>query len=695
MRRIGKAIRWSAHDVHRLVILFLLFPFITGMGVKISPCNNKLYVQSIDVIAVRHTPHPLCNGCQVSFEIEAAAMLLDGPLMLLGGSADVLFCHRHDDCMFVGAHLNSDNLCPLLTAPEDVEEKNCKFSLGRRMIFNVTLDLPRHMFRGSYDVRITVQIKDQPDVCFWFSDINVVAGNMGDVIGDYVGAIVGFVTASASSYVIGQYFPKITNGLLPQITGFLLLGIVVGPYVTNFVSRFYIYLLENAINRISLGFISLAAGSEIYFPHLQELIWPISTMVTGVSISNFLITTIFIVKLGPFLNLPLFDDEKNETISWGVAMLMGSIMAARSPSSAVAVVNEMGVARNESAKIMIGTTVVSDLVVLVLFSMCIYLKEADSLSVFMIITIIMRLAVTAVYGMMFGHLIRLMLKNYPIIIQDGEIDQAQAVHARGSVHSGKSKIELPFVMLLKAHNKVVLGKGLLLILIVYCMFEGNSLIHYITGIEIDALLVPFFASLYVGHVGYMRDQLHLVLSIWMPTIFLPFFTLTGASLDLGLVSMVLPWSLIIALVRVFSICLGAAVSSIITYRPAEEVKFMGLTLISQAGISLGLALEVQKKFSWGRDFSSVVIGVVVINQLIGPVCCKIGLSQMIGVRPEYHAPELDHVSFLDDPLSTHTHHRPSMTDKFGVAVPRSTDHISETDTASPLYINMSNYGGIE
>jgi len=56
---------------------------------------------------------------------------------------------------------------------------------------------------------------------------------------------------------------------------------------------------------------------------------------------------------------------------------------------------------------------------------------------------------------------------------------------------------------------------------------------------------------------------------------------------------------------------------------------MGITLLAQAGISLGLALDVQRQFPWGRDFASLVIAIVVINQLLGPILCKIGMRRMI------------------------------------------------------------------
>ena len=58
---------------------------------------------------------------------------------------------------------------------------------------------------------------------------------------------------------------------------------------------------------------------------------------------------------------------------------------------------------------------------------------------------------------------------------------------------------------------------------------------------------------------------------------------------------------------------------------------MWLTLLSQAGVALGLAISTKEQFpAWGARFETLVISVVVINQILGPVLCKIGMMRMEG-----------------------------------------------------------------
>lgn len=51
-----------------------------------------------------------------------------------------------------------------------------------------------------------------------------------------------------------------------------------------------------------------------------------------------------------------------------------------------------------------------------------------------------------------------------------------------------------------------------------------------------------------------------------------------------------------------------------------------MTLISQAGFSLGLAAVIARSFDWGRQFQAVIISCVIVNQLIGPPLCKLAMK---------------------------------------------------------------------
>jgi hypothetical protein len=85
------------------------------------------------------------------------------------------------------------------------------------------------------------------------------------------------------------------------------------------------------------------------------------------------------------------------------------------------------------------------------------------------------------------------------------------------------------------------------------------------------------------------------------------------------------------LVAIFS---GSTSSAIVQricgmHNTRSEIKYMWLTLLSQAGVALGLAISAKEQFpAWGSRFETLVISVVVINQILGPVLCKIGMMRM-------------------------------------------------------------------
>lgn len=121
---------------------------------------------------------------------------------------------------------------------EDEEEsairspKDCSLSLFETfsLRFDSRQPLPVDIFRGSYDLEIELE---KEEACLWIQDVNVVAGDLHSSLTDYRDVILSFVVASSSSFMIGQYVPVWTRGLIPQITGFLLMGIVLGPFGTS------------------------------------------------------------------------------------------------------------------------------------------------------------------------------------------------------------------------------------------------------------------------------------------------------------------------------------------------------------------------------------------------------------------------------------------------------------------------------
>ncbi|POM59160.1 Hypothetical protein PHPALM_36095, partial [Phytophthora palmivora] len=124
--------------------------------------------------------------------------------------------------------------------------------------------------------------------------------------------------------------------------------------------------------------------------------------------------------------------------------------------------------------------------------------------------------------------------------------------------------------------------------------------------------------------------MHVILDTVAPYMFLPFFVMTGAALKLDQVMDAIPlMSLYVGLryVAVFIACyFGGRFLLKLTPRQYNN---LWLTMTPQAGVALGLANEVKAMSteSWAAEFSATIVAAVVVNQIIGPVLCAIGLNR--------------------------------------------------------------------
>ncbi|RLN77712.1 hypothetical protein BBO99_00006530, partial [Phytophthora kernoviae] len=75
-----------------------------------------------------------------------------------------------------------------------------------------------------------------------------------------------FVVVLVAAHPLGLFFPKYFK--LPLITGYLVIGIMAGPFVANLLSEGLVDMLANYVSALALSFISFQAGQEIYLPEL-------------------------------------------------------------------------------------------------------------------------------------------------------------------------------------------------------------------------------------------------------------------------------------------------------------------------------------------------------------------------------------------------------------------------------------------
>ncbi|MCF6182904.1 cation:proton antiporter [Lutibacter sp.] len=403
--------------------------------------------------------------------------------------------------------------------------------------------------------------------------------------------LIGFFLVAIAANQIAKFFQK---NKFPLITGLIITGIIAGSSFLNFIPPKALKEL-NFLNEIALAIIAFSAGSELYLKELRSRINSIKWMTISQLFITFILSSVtiyFIADLIPFMaTMP-------STHKIAVSILFATIFVARSPSSAIAVIDELR-ANGPFTKTVMGVTVIKDVLVIILFAISISIAKAfinnEPINIFFFIILLLEIATSIGLGLLFGKL-----------------------------------LALPF--LTKADKQF---KGIAVILIGYGIYLFSHLItieaHQLLHIEftLEPLLICIIASFALTNYSKHRIEFSKTLKEISPIIYIIFFTLTGASLSVH------------TLINVFNIALGFFFLRLITmfisgftgvYLAKDPNKFAlvaWMPYLTQAGVALGLATIVSQEFpTWGHEFETIVIAVIVMNQLIGPPLFKWSLNYL-------------------------------------------------------------------
>ncbi len=402
---------------------------------------------------------------------------------------------------------------------------------------------------------------------------------------DVIIYLAGFAVIALAAERIGGFFAGFK---FPLISGYLVAGILAGPFVLDLIPREAMHHLA-FVDKIALAFIAFAAGSELYLKELRDRFKSIAWVTLGLTIGTFVLGTLTVVVLAdaiPFLKtLPPLG-------KWAIGILAGAILVARSPSSAIAIVNELR-AKGPLTHTVLGVTIVSDVIVILLFGLASTVAEAllttTSFNLGFIKLLLAELSVSLLLGYLVGQLLRIYLA-----------------------------VKLPGI--LKILLILVTGYGVF-------AFSGfaQKWIEHQFNLEflIEPLLVCMVASFWLTNSTGYRDEFLKLTQDVSPYVYIAFFTLTGAALALDI--LLKTWVIAVALlaVRMVAIFCGTLGGGWIAGDKWRNTRVSWMAYITQAGIGLGLAKEVSVDFpEWGLSFATMIIAVIVLNQIIGPPLFK-------------------------------------------------------------------------
>jgi Kef-type K+ transport system membrane component KefB len=343
------------------------------------------------------------------------------------------------------------------------------------------------------------------------------------------------------------------------------------------------------IDRFALALIALLAGGELKLsalrPHARTIAL-VTLVVTGVVWASVAAAVIGVRPLLPFLG------ELPFAATIGIALLLGVWAANSSPDLTVAVIEETG-SKGPLTDVILGITIVKDVLVIVLFTLMLGLAAplidaSRSFSPDVLVGLAREVGGALALGGVLGWVFSLYL-------------------------GGDSKPRPPLATFVFAYVLVVVADRL----------------------HVELLLAGVAAGFVIENLSPAGDRMIRGIESVSVVIFAFFFAIAGASLDLGAVGRYWHAALILFSVRVLFTWLGARWG---TRLAGAEVEIRTRTwrgLISQGGVTLGLVLLIERSFpSIGPGVVALGMAVIIGNILGGPILLKTALVGARGVRAE-------------------------------------------------------------
>ncbi len=380
--------------------------------------------------------------------------------------------------------------------------------------------------------------------------------------------------------VVAYLFGKITARFnLPKITGYMLTGVILGPYIINVISEQSVNNLQ-LINKIALGLIAVTAGGEFRYSVLQE---QFKTIVNVILWQILIVSSGFIVFFLIFGKNFFFLSDANFSVLLGVGLLFGSLAVAKSPATTIAIITETE-AKGKLTDFVLGVTVFKDIVVVLVFSLSISIAKPliqphEGLHFHYILEVIGELGISILVGIGAGGLILLYLKY---------IETQTALFLLG------------FILLVN---------------------EISTMFH------IELVLVFMVAGFLVQNFSNAGHKLIEAIEEASLPIYVTFFAIAGASLNLPIFLSNFWLAMLIVLLRMVTTFGGTYIGGKLTHSTPEVQKLGWMGFIGQAGLTLGLVTLVGNSFpgAIGNTVSTLIIASVAINQIIGPVLFRYSL----------------------------------------------------------------------
>ena len=403
----------------------------------------------------------------------------------------------------------------------------------------------------------------------------------------------------AIAVIAGLLLSRVTKLFgLPAVTAYLVAGLAIGPFLLGGLNipGLGFNSLEQVeglgiLTQTALGFIAFAMGNEFRLCHLRTF----GKQAITIGILQAVVTTVAVDIILIVVHL-IFPG----VLSFGAAITLGAIASATAPAATLMVVRQYK-AHGPLTKLLMLVVAIDDAVGLLLFSLSYGIASTISSGVINVLSMVVEPLLEIILSLVLGAVMGWLLNFVE-----------QFFHSRGK----RMTISVAFVLLtvglstLKFHiGPIHCGFSLLLV----CMMTGTVFCNICTTSE----------------------ELMERVEGWTVPLNILFFVISGAELDLNVLTSPIPLiiGIIYILARSAGKCSSAYLSCKLTKCSKTITDNLGVTLLPQAGVALGMALTAAS-LSDGAIVRNVVLFAVLIYELVGPVLTKRALMKAGEIDPD-------------------------------------------------------------
>lgn len=365
-------------------------------------------------------------------------------------------------------------------------------------------------------------------------------------------------------FITGLVFSKLAKLVkLPAVTGYLVGGLILGPYILNFVTLESVETLA-IFSDIALAFIAFNIGSEFKISYFKKV--GVAPIVIACLESLFAVLFVLAVLL-------LTNHELR------FSLMLSAIAAATAPAATIMVIKQYR-ANGPVTKTLLSVVAIDDATALILFGFA--LAITNSLSngsgnlLLMLLDPIIELLVSFILGGVLGIVLSYLIRFF------------------------KDDLRVPLIvatLLLTLGLSEVFGASSLMV----CMVMG-----------------ALFCNL-----SNEADKTMNIIDGITPSLFMMFFVLSGAELNVGILPSIGLVGIIYVVFRVVGKYVGAYVGAKMSHASENVCRYIGPCLIPQAGVAIGLSLVAENMVpEFGSTIRAVILCGTLIYELIGPFVTK-------------------------------------------------------------------------